>query len=100
MSHHFFFKSCCFIAAFVLLSLSKAHAINIDSESDREKIVSSKARKFYNTNMVSQSLLLSGNYDSDQNSKEYHIDSRYYYRSNRQMHEFYFFQESNTISHS
>ena len=95
MSHHFFFKSCCFITAFFLLSFSKAHAINIDSESDREKIVSSKARKFYNTNMVSQSLLLSGNYDSDQNSKEYHIDSRYYYRSNKQMHEFYFFQESN-----
>lgn len=83
-----------FSIVFFLSLLNPFFAFAVDSESDREKIVSAKARRFSKSNYVNQSLLVSGNYDSDQNSKEYHIDSRYYYRSNKQMHELYFFHNS------
>ena len=88
-------KSCYFFLFTIFLSfLNPFFAFALDSEADREKIVSAKARRFTKSNYTNQSLLLSGNYDSDQNSKEYHVDSRYYYRSNKQMHELYFFHNS------
>lgn len=65
-----------------------------DSESDRERVVSAKSRRFYNNDIINESLLLAGNYDSDHNSKEYHIDARYYKRSKQQMHELYLFHET------
>lgn len=72
----------------------------LDSESDREKISSAKSRKFYKSSRANQSLLLSGNKDSDQNSKSYQIDSRYYYQSDRQMHEVNFFQKTSYANFS
>lgn len=88
---------CCplFLVLFSLFFLLTTNSFAVDSESDRERIVSAKARRFYKAGNVNQSILFSGNRDSDQNSKEYHIDCRYYYRSNRQMHEFYFVHEQN-----
>ncbi len=66
----------------------------LDSESDREKIVNARSRKFYRSSRAIQSLLLSGNKDSDYNSKSFQIDSRYYYQSERQMHEVNFFHKT------
>ncbi len=88
--------SCCklFFLIFVCFFLT-SNAFAIDNESDRERIVSAKSRKFYKNGNISQSILLSGNRDSDQNSKEYQLDCRYYYRSGKQMHEFYFTHEQN-----
>lgn len=91
MSRHLHFQTLCLVLSFCFFCpLSFAQ----DSESDREKIVSAKARRFYNTNTINESLLLAGNYDSDHNSKEYHFDVRYYYRSQKQMHELYLFHEN------
>ncbi len=95
MKHHSFcryLRPSLFIFLFVIFFADSA--IALDSESDREKIVSAKSRKFYRSSRASQSLLLSGNKDSDQNSKSYQIDSRYYYQSDRQMHEVSFFQKT------
>lgn len=75
-------------------------ALALDSESDREKIVSAKSRNFYKSSRIIQSILLSGNKDSDYNSKSYQIDSRYYYQSERQMHEVNFFQKTSYSSSS
>ncbi|MBU6338720.1 MAG: hypothetical protein KGQ36_01945 [Rickettsiales bacterium] len=87
-THHFF-------PLVIFLSfLNPISAFALDSESDREKIVSAKARRFVKSSLTNQSFLVSGNYNSDQNSKDYHVDSRYYYRSARQMHEIYLFQET------
>ncbi len=69
-------------------------AFALDSRSDREKIVTAKSRKFYRSSRAIQSLLLSGNKDSDYNSKSYQLDSRYYYQSEKQMHEINFFQKT------
>ena len=79
---------------FAFLILFQNPALAIDGESDREKIVNAKARKFYRSSRAFQSLLLSGNKDSDHNSKSYQLDSRYYYQSDRQMHEVNFFQRT------
>ena len=69
-------------------------ALALDSESDREKIVTARSRKFYRSSRAIKSFLISGNRDSDYNSKSYQIDARYYYQSERQMHELNFFQKT------
>jgi hypothetical protein len=95
-NHHAIFQTHLFVFISIVFLFSKIpDVMAIDSESDREKIVAAKSRQFYKSNVARQSLLIAGNYDSDQNSKEYHINSRYYYRSNKQMHELYLFHDSN-----
>jgi hypothetical protein len=85
------FNNYLFIAAFFPFFVKDLYAI--DSKSDREKLVSARSRKFYQSSRVKQSLMLSGNYSSDWNSKEYQFDLRYFYQSDRQIHEFYFLRE-------
>jgi len=93
MNHHSFCRSFYwFLFLFFLYPISSFAAI--DSESDRERIASAKSKTFSRLTKPTQSFLLSGSYASDQNSKEYNLDSRYYYRSNKQMHEVNFFQET------
>lgn len=67
----------------------------LDSESDREKIFSSFSRKLYQTKTSRTSILVSGNYDSDYNSKEIRSDIRAYYKSSTQSHEINFINEVN-----
>jgi hypothetical protein len=100
MNHHICRYLPAQIFVFFLLFLIPNPAFAIDSESDREKIVTAKSRKFYRGSRAIQSLLLSGNKDSDYNSKSYQIDSRYYYQSDRQMHEVNFFQKTSYSSSS
>jgi hypothetical protein len=93
MTHHSF---CRFLrlSLFITLTFFVTSAKALDSESDRERIFAAKSRKFYRSSRAAQSLLLSGNKDSDYNSKSYQIDARYYYQSDRQMHEVNFFQKT------
>ena len=83
---------------FLFLLFAPNPALGLDSESDREKIVTAKSRKFYRSSRAIQSLLLSGNKDSDYNSKSYQLDCRYYYQSDKQMHEINFFQKTSYSS--
>ncbi len=87
-----------FLFSFLLLNLDSAWSL--DSESDREKIVAARSRKFYRSSRAIQSLLISGNKDSDYNSKSYRLDVRYYYQSKRQMHEVSLFQQTAYTSSS
>lgn len=69
-------------------------AIAIDSESDREALVSARSKKFYKTNSVRKYLSLGGNYSSSGTAKKYEATSRYLYQSSSQIHEFNFQHES------
>lgn len=93
--HHIF---CRFVPFLFVISSSvifiSDQALALDSESDREKIVAARSRKFYRSSRAVQSLIVSGNKDSDYNSKSYQLDCRYYYQSDRQMHEVNFFQKT------
>lgn len=100
MNHHTFgyLRLSFFLSSILLLLVDPALAL--DSESDREKIVSARSRKFYRSSRAIQSLLVSGNKDSDYNSKSYQLDVRYYYQSDKQMHEASFFQQTSYASSS
>ncbi|NBV06182.1 MAG: hypothetical protein EBS06_02970 [Proteobacteria bacterium] len=87
------FSSLYFFSVLIFFLVS-CPALALDSESDREKIVSAKSRKFYKSSRAVQSFLLSGNKDSDYNSKSYQIDSRYYYQSDKFLNEINFFQKT------
>ena len=81
---------------FLLLLIFTSHAKDvyaIDARSDREKIVSAKSRKFYKSSRVKKSVLLSGDYSSDWNSKRYQFDGRYFYQSDKQIHELYLLRD-------
>lgn len=91
MRHHFL-RWHFFFLSFLLLLCNPALAL--DSESDREKIVAAKSRKFYRSSRAIQSFLISGNKDSDYNSKSYQLDSRYYYQSEKWLHEINFFRKT------
>jgi len=93
MTHHSFCRSLR-LSLFITITFFITPAKALDSESDRERIFAAKSRKFYRSSRAAQSLLISGNKDSDYNSKSYQIDTRYYYQSDRQMHEVNFFQKT------
>lgn len=91
--HHLFFFCRNFVLASVLLSFGASAAAQ-DSVSDRKRIASAKAKRFYrNSNRVNKALSLAGSYDSDYNSKEYQLDMRYFFQSSRQMHEIDFLRQ-------
>lgn len=65
------------------------------SESSRENIVgSSRARKFYKNDRKLRRLALGGNYDTDQNSKQYQVTARYFYRDKKFLNEVNFLHET------
>ena len=93
--HHQFRRFLSFLFLLFLFLISVVDlALALDSESDREKIVAARSRKFYRSSRATQSLIISGNKDSDYNSKSYQLDSRYYYQSEKQMHEINFFHKT------
>ena len=97
-NHHICKYLCLQLFLFLFLLFAPNPALGLDSESDREKIVTAKSRKFYRSSRAIQSLLLSGNKDSDYNSKSYQLDFRYYYQSDKQMHEINLFQKTSYSS--
>jgi len=92
MSHHL---TTSFLLAFLAVFSSPALAdFVLNSESSREAIVnSSRTKKFYNIDRKSSMLAFGGGYDSDQNSKQYQLTSRYFYQSNRFINEINFVRE-------
>lgn len=94
MFHHLFVKPlyCVAVATLVFLPLSSAFAI--DNIANRKRIASSKSKKFYQNGQSSRTLLLAGDYDSDENSKQYQLDARYFFQSYRQMHEVDFLHQT------
>ncbi|MDX2082911.1 MAG: hypothetical protein SFV53_02865 [Rickettsiales bacterium] len=95
MKHHNIALSQIYFPVFLLTSfLFCDFAWSLDSESDREKIVAAKSRKFYKSSRALQSFLISGNKDSDHNSQSYQLDTRYYYQGERRVHEINFFQKT------
>lgn len=94
MNYHFFCRVFNPYYFLILFLFCPSNSFAIDSESDREKIVSARSRAFSRSDRVRKTLLLGGNQNSDQNSKERRVDSRYYHRSKRQMHEILFLQKT------
>lgn len=81
-----------FALAFVLF-FSPIELFAIDSESDREALVSAKSKKFYRSNSVRKYLSIGGDYTSTGTSKKYEFDTRYLYQSKSQIHQFDFQKE-------
>lgn len=80
------------VLCFSLVFINSSFAI--DPRTNREKIAVARAKKFLkNSDKSRQNALVSGNYNSDYNSKEYQLDLRYFYQSSKQIHEFYFLRE-------
>ncbi len=69
-------------------------ALAIESRSNREDVVSPRAKRFYKTNSARQYLSFSGSYSSDYNSKTYQLTSRYLYQSQNFIHEINFKNEN------
>jgi len=65
-----------------------------DSESDREKIVAPRVKRFYRNNSINEYIGFGGKLTSDQNSKEKEINARYFYQSNRLISELTFLSEN------
>lgn len=66
-----------------------------NSETSRESIAhSARTKKFYDVKKAISRLAIGGSYDFDQNSKQYQLVSRYFYQSNRFIHEVNFIRES------
>ncbi len=58
----------------------KILAATSDSETDRRRVVSSKTRKISKNSKSKKIFSVIGNYNSDYNSKEYQIESRFFYQ--------------------
>lgn len=84
------FHALTFVALFYADSL-----FAIDTESDREAIVSARSKRFYKSNSVRRYLSFGGNYSSTGTSKNYELNSRYLHQSSSQIHEFNFQHENN-----
>ena len=78
-----------FLALFFLCIFFNAkNSFAIESRSTREAIVSPRTKKFYKGSRAKQYLSLTGNYSSDNNSRNYQATSRYLYQSANFIHEF------------
>ena len=80
--------------AFALALFAPSQALAVDSRSDREKVISSRTRKFYKSNSVRKYISFGGKYQSNQSSKEKQLTSRYFYQSPKIINEFNFLNET------
>jgi hypothetical protein len=92
MRHHANFLVLTFFLIFTPQLAKKVQAV--DSRSNREAVVSPRAKKFYKSDGVRKYLSLNGNYTSDYNSKNYKLNSRYLYQSQNFIHEINFENEN------
>jgi hypothetical protein len=82
------------VPVFAFLAFFSLESFAIDTESDREAVVSARSKKFYKSNSARQYLSLGGNYSATGTAKSYEFNSRYLYQSSNQIHEFNFQHES------
>lgn len=66
----------------------------INSETSREQVIAAKSKKIPKSKKPIQRISLGGSYDFDQNSKQYQFITRYFYQSNRFIHELNFLHET------
>ncbi len=67
----------------------------INSEGSRQAIVNSaRSKKFFTLDNTLSRLAIGGSYDTDQNSKQYQGTLRYFYQSNKAIHDINFLQEA------
>ncbi len=83
-----------FLPSLFLFLVFPLKVFAIDSESDRESVISSRSKRFYKSNSARQYVAFGGGYASDQNSKDYNLNSRYLYQSNKFINEASFLHES------
>ena len=81
---HIFGQTIIFALFLVFLQISESFAI--ESVTDRKQVATEKYRKFPKSPIARSSIAVAASYDSDQNSKEYQFNSKYFYQSNKQMH--------------
>lgn len=77
----------------IIFFLPNFQAFAIESESNREAVVSPRSKKFYRSNRARKYVAFGGSYSSDYNSKEYQLTSRYLYQSDRFINEINFQNE-------
>jgi len=88
------FFACCFFSLLVTFPLEAFAIFTENSETSRQAIVAPRAKKFYKVDGAKQYLSLGGAYNSDYNSARYQLNSRYFYQSNRFIHEATFLQQT------
>jgi len=90
MRHHAF---TIFFLSFISLQFLQ-EAFAVDSEANREAVVSPRSKRFYKTSGSKKYLSFGGNYSSDYNSKSYDLTARYLYQSSNYIHEINFQNEN------
>lgn len=89
-----FYSHLLFFFLFTLFASFANFSFASDTEADREKLVSAKSRKFLRSDKAKQYVIISGNRDSDHNSRSQEIDLRYLYQSKQSLHEINYLQEN------
>lgn len=93
MYKHHRFPALFLVAVFSLSSPAKTFAV--ESESNREAIVTPRTKKFYKVERARQYLSFGASYTSDYNSKNYELTSRYLYQSSKFINEINFEHQNN-----
>ncbi len=83
-----------FLVLFVLcIFFNVKNSFAVEIRSNREAIITPRTKKFYKGSRAKQYLSLTGNYSSDNNSRNYQANSRYLYQSTNFIHELNFDHE-------
>jgi len=85
-------KSFFLLPLFFISFFDQAYAV--ESEAQREAIIAPRAKRFYKSSRARQYLSFGGSYSSDYNSKDYQLNSRYLYQSERFVNEINFEHQS------
>ena len=81
------------IFSFLFFLFFSFSAFALEKEAQREAIVTPRSKRFYPTPKARQYVSFGGIYSSDYNSKEYQLNSRYLYQSNKMVNEMNFDHE-------
>ena len=78
---------------FLYIFFNVKNSFAVEVRSNREAIITPRTKKFYKSSRAKQYLSLTGNYSSDNNSRNYQANSRYLYQSTDFIHELNFDHE-------
>jgi hypothetical protein len=88
------YSSRLFFLSFFLFFLFSELSFAVESEAQREAIVTPRSKKFFRGKQSKQYLSLGGIYSSDYNSKTYQLNSRYLFQSDKFVNEMNFEHET------
>lgn len=84
-----------FLRLVFLFSLKSISAFAIDNnQSDRERVVNARNDRFYKSNTIRQYINLGGEYESDEDSKQYVLSMGHFYRSSKLINEVDFLHQT------